>query len=149
MWVTFLSSATTTFRKGVIMSLEDYHDLAYWADDLSSGNEDPPDLADEERRIRMASDKAIDARLALLRDDRQPDARIPAALAPPGESVLAFQRRIRGLLVGDDYLYAEATLRGILATVTNAKRVTRGQIDAVDRIADHPGNVVSRRWGGW
>lgn len=130
------------------MALEDYHNLAYWADDPNMGNEDPPDPADEERRIRMASDKDIDARLASLPNIRYPESgRMPAAATTPDESVVDFQRRIRGMLVGgDEYEFAEDTLRGILKTVTESNRVTLGQINAVDNIAANPHRVNTRRF---
>lgn len=49
-----------------------------------------------------------------------------------------FIREIKGMLVGDEYEYAEQTLRGILQTVEHTRVVTQGQWTAVDNIAGRP-----------
>lgn len=52
----------------------------------------------------------------------------------PDESAASLIRRIKGMLVGDEFTYAEATLRGILETVERTGRCTSRQVDAVDNI---------------
>lgn len=65
-----------------------------------------------------------------------------------------FVSRIKGMLVGDEYLYAEETLRGILETVQQRGIVTEGQRAAIDRIAEKPqrygsqGRRSQRYYGG-
>lgn len=75
-----------------------------------------------------------------LRDDTTPEALPPSAavVAAQDDAVYRFEQQIRGMLVGDDYLYAEDTLRGILDTVTRTGRVSDNQRRAVQRIDDKP-----------
>lgn len=76
-------------------------------------------------------------------------ARHPDELTPAEK----FIARIKGMLVGDEFLYAEGILRGILRTVEQSGRVSEGQRRAIDNIEakpfanEHGGR--NRRWGGW
>jgi hypothetical protein len=56
----------------------------------------------------------------------------------PGISAERVIREIKGMLVGDEYLYAEGTLRGILQTIEKTETVTQGQWDAIEHIMDAP-----------
>lgn len=56
----------------------------------------------------------------------------------PGISAERVIREIKGMLVGDEYHYAEGTLRGILETIEKTETVTQGQWDAIERIMDAP-----------
>lgn len=49
-----------------------------------------------------------------------------------------FVQEIKSMLVGDEYLYAEDTLRGILETVQQRHSVSEGQRRAVSNISDKP-----------
>lgn len=60
-----------------------------------------------------------------------------------------FVREIKSMLVGDQYEYAEETLRGILMTVEQTERVTWGQYNAIDNISSHPGRRQDRGNGRW
>lgn len=62
-----------------------------------------------------------------------------------------FVREIKGMLVGDEYLYAEDTLRGILATVQRTHQVSDRQRQAIQNIQDHPhrGTSRGRERSGW
>lgn len=57
-------------------------------------------------------------------------------------------REIKGLLVGDDYLWAEATLRGILESIERTEAVTQGQWDTIERIVEkrQDRRQPKRRW---
>lgn len=64
-----------------------------------------------------------------------------------------FIAQVKGMLVGDEYEYAEDTLRGILTTVERTGRVSEGQERAVGNIAANPGRKGSQghrsqRWYG-
>ena len=54
-------------------------------------------------------------------------------------------REIKGMLVGSDYLYAEGTLRSILAWIEEHGYVTARQVQAIDHIADAPQRQNPRR----
>jgi len=75
-----------------------------------------------------------------LRDEVTPPERLPWDQRIPDESAQALTRRIKGMLCGDEYIYAEETLRGILATVDRTQRCTAGQVRAVDNIQQNPYN---------
>lgn len=47
-------------------------------------------------------------------------------------------REIKGMLVGDEYHYAEVTLRGILETIEKTEHVTSGQWQAIENIINAP-----------
>lgn len=58
-----------------------------------------------------------------------------------------FIAQVKGMLVGDEYAYAEDTLRGMLATAERRGIVTDRMRDAVAKIADNPrGNRARRGW---
>src|SRR5204863_9532800 len=74
-----------------------------------------------------------------LRHAPDPDGgRLPWQERAPDESATSLARRIRGMLVGDEFEYAEETLSGILATLEETGRCTSRQVDAVDNIAAKP-----------
>ena len=83
-----------------------------------------------------------------LRDDQiePPTAnRLPADVRIPDDEPVKFIRRIKGMLVGDDYQYAEYTLRGILDTIEKTGRVTEGQSRAILNIENNPNTGGSWR----
>lgn len=66
-------------------------------------------------------------------------------------TVEQFVAKIKGMLVGDEYDYADATLRGILGTVERRQLVTEAQRQAVENISARPysGTRRSASRGGW
>ena len=77
-------------------------------------------------------------------DSAQPNSQLPPATEPWEKLV----RRIKGMLVGDEYEYASDTLRGILDTVQKTRRVTNGQERAVLNIEENP-HRYRQRGGRW
>lgn len=70
-------------------------------------------------------------------------ARLPHEQTPAAK----FIAQVKGMLVGDEYAYAEDTLRGMLATAERRGIVTDRMRDAVAKIADNPrGNRARRGW---
>lgn len=67
----------------------------------------------------------------------------------PPVDVDRFIREIKGMLVGDEYEYAEETLRGILKTIEATRDVTWGQYTAIENIAAKPNRRMDRGNGRW
>ena len=66
----------------------------------------------------------------------------PAATSGDRFEYEKFLTEIKGMLVGDQYEYAEDTLRGIMATVERTQMVTPNQRHAIENIQEHPGRGV-------
>lgn len=64
----------------------------------------------------------------------------------PGISAERVIREIKGMLVGTEYLYAEGTLRGILAEVERTEHVTSGQWETIERIIERTAPASSRHF---
>lgn len=62
-----------------------------------------------------------------------------------------FVAKVKGMLTGDEYAYAESTLRSILTNVVKRGWETEGERRAVENIADKPysGTNRGRHQGGW
>mgnify|MGYP001577341106 CR=1 FL=1 len=89
-----------------------------------------------------------------LRDDQiEPDhaSRLPASVRVPDTPVREIISRIKSLIVGDEYAYAEYTLRGILKAIETTGCVTEGQDRAVQNIMDNPnqGSTARRYKRSW
>lgn len=84
---------------------------------------------------------------SLLRSEpAELEAQLPAELT----AARSFIATIKGMLVGDEYAWAEETLRGMLYTAERRGIITDRMKEAVQRIADKPTRGRDRgRRGGW
>lgn len=73
--------------------------------------------------------------LAMLRDEETDQPHKTAANnVLPGISAEQVIREIKGMIVGDQFEWCEATLRGILREIERTQSVTTAQWQAVERI---------------
>ena len=70
-------------------------------------------------------------------------------LPQPVVDVDKFIMEIKGMLVGDEYEYAEETLRGVLKTVERSRQVTSDQARAIDNVASAADRKLAKHRGNW